>query len=311
MSTSLKPDQFYDIVAQHLVHTYGDGSIDPLQRADELMQLEGFPLHYPVHHFLVPAVLLAAVREAQRADKELFIRNLDLAKERSRQVPGGSCGFFGACGAAVGVGIFWSVLTDSTPYSKETWALANRETGKALTSLSELGEPRCCKRCTWRSIESALTEIEKTLAIRLPAAQITCTFHEQNKESCMVTAHIIRKQTTRRLSDMPTIPIIAPRFSLPKSDPDQEKWCPCQDRPVEITYKESVLTWNVAVGQEVEKDDLLAEYEAEKMTFQLLAPAKGRVLSKAVSDGDTFKYGDILGQFDTEALVSFERPSDE
>lgn len=110
---------------------------------------------------------------------------------------------------------------------------------------------------------------------------------------------------------MPTIPIIAPQFSLPKSDPDPEKWCPCQDRPVEITYKESVLTWNVDEGQEVEKDDLLAEYEAEKMTFQLLAPAKGRVISKILSDGDTFRYGDILGQFETEDFVSFERTSDD
>lgn len=182
LSTSLKPDQYYDIVAQHISDAYGDGCIDPLQKADELMRLEGFPLHYPVHHFLVPAVLLAAVREAQNADKGLFIRNLDLAKERSRQVPGGSCGFFGACGAAVGIGIFWSVLTDSTPYSKETWALANQETGKALTSLSELGGPRCCKRCTWRSIESTLPEIEKQFDIRLPTSKIACTFHDQNNE---------------------------------------------------------------------------------------------------------------------------------
>lgn len=106
---------------------------------------------------------------------------------------------------------------------------------------------------------------------------------------------------------MPTIPIIAPQFSLPKTDPDPENWCPCQDRPVEITYKESVLTWNVDEGQTVEKDDLIAEYEAEKMTFQLLAPAKGTVVSKTKSDGDTFQYRDILGQFDTSEDVSFER----
>lgn len=179
---SVKPDQFYNIVEQHLIDDYGNGQIDPLKQTDELMQLDGFPLHYPVHHYLVPAVLLASVREAQHADKELLVRNLALAKERALQVPGGSCGFFGACGAAVGVGIFWSVLTDSTPYSKDTWGLANQETGKALTAISEFGGPRCCKRCTWRSIESALPEIEERLDIKLPATKVHCTFHDKNKE---------------------------------------------------------------------------------------------------------------------------------
>lgn len=182
MSQIPKPDQFYDIVEQRLLDAYGQGDIDPMKKSEALMSLPGFPLHYPVHHFLVPAVLLAAVREIEGADKALFTRNLALAKERASDVPGGSCGFFGACGAAVGIGIFWSVLTDTTPYSKETWAIANQETGKALTALSELGGPRCCKRCTWRSLESAIPEIEARLKLKIPMSEIACSFHDKNKE---------------------------------------------------------------------------------------------------------------------------------
>lgn len=99
---------------------------------------------------------------------------------------------------------------------------------------------------------------------------------------------------------MPVIPILAPRFALPKSDPDPDKWCPCQDRPVEITYKESVISWLKEEGDRVLKNDLLAEYESEKMTFQLLAPAAGKLSSIALADGDTFRFGETLGTFETD-----------
>ena len=155
---------------------------DPLALADAIMATEGFPMHYPSHHYLVPAVLLTVVRAAQNKEGTNLQADLALALERALTVPGGACGFHGCCGAAVGVGIFWSVITDAAPVSGKPWAIANGATGKALLELAEIGGPRCCKRCSWMSMESTLPKIRELLKIALPAAHPACRYHSCNHE---------------------------------------------------------------------------------------------------------------------------------
>ena len=155
---------------------------DPLALADAIMSTDGFPMHYPSHHYLVPAVLLTVVRAAQNKEGTNLQADLDLALERALTVPGGACGFQGCCGAAVGVGIFWSVITDAAPVSGKPWAIANGATGKALLELAEIGGPRCCKRCSWMSMESTLPKIHELLKIELPATRPVCHYHSGNHE---------------------------------------------------------------------------------------------------------------------------------
>ena len=85
-----------------------------------LMQNPHVPMHGPEHHFLVPAMLLAAyyntIGEPYRKS-----RVLGLARERSGLVKGGSCGLLGDCGAAVGTGIFIPIITGATPLSLDEW----------------------------------------------------------------------------------------------------------------------------------------------------------------------------------------------
>lgn len=59
------------------------------------MELDGFPIHAPVHHYLVPAVLLTACRMAQGHPPEVLGRDLALALERSRNVPAAPAVFTG------------------------------------------------------------------------------------------------------------------------------------------------------------------------------------------------------------------------
>lgn len=155
---------------------------DPAALAQTIMASEGFPMHDPCHHYLVPAVLLTTVRAAQNKPGVSLEADLALARERALTVPGGSCGFQGCCGAAVGVGIFWSVITDASPVSGKPWAMANGATGKALLELAEIGGPRCCKRCSWIAICSALPMIEEKLHVALPFAGPVCRFHGENHE---------------------------------------------------------------------------------------------------------------------------------
>ena len=60
--------------------------------------------------------------------------------------------------------------------------MANGATGKALLELAEIGGPRCCKRCSWIAIRSALPMIEEKLHVALPFAGPVCRFHGENHE---------------------------------------------------------------------------------------------------------------------------------
>ena len=158
---------------------------DPVRLATEIMALEGYPMHYPTHHYLVPAVLLAAVRKKQGHGPDVLRRDLEEALERAKAVPGGFCGFQGTCGAAVGVGIFWSVITDTIPTSKASWGYGNRATGLALLKMAEYGGPRCCKRCSYLSLLSALPQIAERLKVEISAETPECAFYKQNQDECL------------------------------------------------------------------------------------------------------------------------------
>lgn len=96
---------------------------------------------------------------------------------------GGFCGFYGDCGAAVGTGIFVSLLTGATPLSKKEWRLANLMTARSLSAIAEYGGPRCCKRNTFLALREALKFIEEHFGTQLDEGRpIKCGFHMLNKE---------------------------------------------------------------------------------------------------------------------------------
>ncbi len=154
----------------------------PTVRATALMRMEKFPMHAPIHHFLVPALLISECRKRQGYDKEVLQRDLSEAVKRSRNILGGFCGFYGACGAAVGLGIFWSIITDCTPMSSEPWTYANRATGQALIALAAMGGPRCCKRVVYSVLSGAVNDIREILKLDLTEEKTECSFFENNKE---------------------------------------------------------------------------------------------------------------------------------
>lgn len=159
----------YGFVTDECVNAFlSPQPIDPIALATEIMEGRDFPLHSPVHHYLVPAVLLSAARKAQGNNLDVLKADLQLAKERAGNMPGGSCGYLGACGACVGVGIFLSLMTDTTPLSPKTWSFVNMATANALQSIASFGGPRCCKRCTWLSILSVKEQIESVLNLTMP-----------------------------------------------------------------------------------------------------------------------------------------------
>jgi hypothetical protein len=113
-------------------------SVQPVELAIELMKSPLIAMHGPEHHFLVPAAVLAAYYNQQGSAEEKQ-KKIRVARSRAENVLGGFCGFYGACGAGVGTGIFISIITDSTPLSKQSWGLANQMTAESLRCIGALG----------------------------------------------------------------------------------------------------------------------------------------------------------------------------
>lgn len=163
--------------------TIASTSTDPIGMAVTLMKSPGIKMHGPEHHFLVPAVLLAAFCNAsgRRDEKEARIKK---ARQRAEHVLGGFCGFYGNCGAAVGTGIFVSVLTGATPLSKGEWKQANLVTARSLLAIAESGGPRCCKRDSFLALLESVGFVKDQLHVEMGrgAADFKCEFHHMNKE---------------------------------------------------------------------------------------------------------------------------------
>jgi LSD1 subclass zinc finger protein len=154
-------------------------STDPIEIFETVTSHPSVPMHGPEHHAIVPAVIVAAVRNAGYPVPEGAVER---AIERGSQVPGGWCGSHGVCGAATGVGTAISVLTGATPLTGRTRGLANEATSLVLRSQLDNG-PRCCKRASRHAIETAVKFLEDRLGIHLETTpDIKCRYVERNRE---------------------------------------------------------------------------------------------------------------------------------
>jgi hypothetical protein len=172
-----------ELIMQFCSHTTGT---DPLAMAITLMRNPAIAMHGPEHHFLVPAVLITAYYNA-REMPELKAGKLRVASTRAGLVKGGFCGLLGDCGAAVGAGIFISIITGATPLSREEWQLTNLCTAEALREIAIHGGPRCCKRNLFLAVRSAVGFIRNHMDVTLPIApEIRCEFFPLNTE-CRMT----------------------------------------------------------------------------------------------------------------------------
>jgi len=154
-------------------------STDPIEILEKVMAHPSVPMHGPEHHAMVPAIIVAAVKNAGYPVPEGAIEK---ALERGSKVPGGWCGFYGACGAAIGVGTAVSVSTGATPLTGKTRALANEATAFALNKMID-GGPRCCKRASRKALEAAVEFLKAKLDINLNINQeIKCQYVQRNRE---------------------------------------------------------------------------------------------------------------------------------
>ena len=111
------------VIEQVCVHSREQDAVSLMQ---SIRTHPHFGVHGPEHHALVPAVILAALRNQGQAIPD---EGIHTAIQRGKVVAGGACAFMGACGAAIGVGIAVSVLLEATPYEGRKRQLASRPPG--------------------------------------------------------------------------------------------------------------------------------------------------------------------------------------
>ncbi len=155
-------------------------SKNPIEILSRLMALPFCHMHGPEHHIMVGSALLTAYKNAG-GNIELTSALKEM-QSRGGKVPGGVCGFWGACGAGISAGIFVSVATGSTPLANKEWGLSNLMTSRALWAIGQVGGPRCCKRNGYIAVREAVAFAKENLGVEMELSNITCTHKGENSQ---------------------------------------------------------------------------------------------------------------------------------
>ncbi len=155
-------------------------SKNPIEIIEKMMGMPSCHMRGPEHHTMVGSALLTAYKNLG-GDIDLKDALCEM-QTRGKQVPGGVCGFWGACGAGISTGMYMSIITKSTPLAKEAWGLSNQMTGRALTAIGKNGGPRCCKRDSYRAIIEAGGFTKEKIGVEMEIDEIECSRSKLNNQ---------------------------------------------------------------------------------------------------------------------------------
>lgn len=155
-------------------------SRNPVEIIEKVMAQPFCHMHGPEHHVMVGSALLTAYKNAG-GDVDLNTALVEMMN-RGKSVPGGACGFWGACGAGISAGMFISIICKSTPLAKEPWGLSNLMTSAALNAIGSVGGPRCCKRDSFLSILAAIDFVRVHFGIEMEKPAIVCGHSLKNNQ---------------------------------------------------------------------------------------------------------------------------------
>jgi len=165
-----------DVLRQVLATT---NLVDPAAILERVMAHPSVPMHGPEHHAIVPSVIVTAVRNS---GYPLPDGAIDKALERGTKVPGGWCGLYGDCGAAVGAGIAISVIASATPLTGKPRTSAMAATSQALSRMLD-DQPRCCKKASRIAVRSTVGFLSDRLNIVLPPPEkVICAYPLRNQQ---------------------------------------------------------------------------------------------------------------------------------
>ena len=138
------------------------------------------PMHGPEHHSMIPGIFLACYRNC---GGDIGSKEILTGINRGADVPGGVCGFWGTCGAAIGIGIGVSTILAATPITPGPRQLAQTFSSRILAILAGFKGGRCCQRETYIALTEAAKLSAELLSIPLQAnAELHCDQYLHNKE---------------------------------------------------------------------------------------------------------------------------------
>jgi len=145
-------------------------SANPIDIGEELMMKCGISGNSP--HVIVTAAFLTAIKNLNGSvtDDEVLEGIF-----RATQIPGGWCGYYGACGAGIALGTAFSIIKKATPMSDKERSFANEVTSGALNCVAELGGPRCCASSVRRVLSYGVVIAKEELGIEFPNAESDLT----------------------------------------------------------------------------------------------------------------------------------------
>jgi hypothetical protein len=156
---------------------------DPVVMANKIMNHPTYNMHGPEHHYLIPSVVLKSI-ENNGYDVPPNYWNLVLA--RCSDLPGGTCGYWGACSSNIGAGIAASIYSKSHPLDNKNYGKIHDFTARSMNEVVKYGGPRCCKRNSFLSLESTLDSFKEFFDVNIEHRKAVCTFYESNNE-CLET----------------------------------------------------------------------------------------------------------------------------
>lgn len=125
---------------------------DPVEVFLRLRKELDAPMHGPLHHVMAPLAFLMAYRAKWG---EPSVEAIEKAVSEASELKGGICASWGACGAAVGMGIAYAAILGATPLRGEPRGRAQAVVAATMRRLAELRAARCCRRDSLVALEVA------------------------------------------------------------------------------------------------------------------------------------------------------------
>ncbi len=156
------------------------GEQDLIRLLELIRSHPAIPMHGPEHHAMIPGIILACYRNS---GGDIKAETIVTGIRRGGDIPGGVCGFWGACGAAVGAGIAVAIILAATPLTPSPRQLAQSFSAKILKLISGYRGGRCCQRETWLALTETARLSESILSVPMTAGgEIHCSQYLKNRE---------------------------------------------------------------------------------------------------------------------------------
>ncbi|OPX43921.1 hypothetical protein CLHUN_21640 [Ruminiclostridium hungatei] len=140
---------------------------NPLDVAEKIIGKCGISGHTP-HPITAAAFLLAIKNTTNHITMDDVLEGVS----RSYEIPGGWCGYYGACGSAIALGVCFSVLLNATPTADKERSIANIVTARGLLEVADMGGPYCCVGSIRAVLEKGIELAKSNLGVVFPEKQI-------------------------------------------------------------------------------------------------------------------------------------------